>query len=185
MLDTAKVRELVLLMKENDLTEISLADEKESVALKRGTLNTVVNHQPVIYNGSGPSVAAGGGTPMMPAPMQHAAPAQNASGPAPAAPSPAPAPAATPAPAADAVPANAKFIESPMVGTFYAAPNPDAPTFVKVGQSVGPDTVVCLIEAMKVFNEIKAETAGVVDRILVKSGEPVEFGQKIIQIRPN
>jgi acetyl-CoA carboxylase biotin carboxyl carrier protein len=180
MLEISKVRELVLLMKENDLTEVSLADEKESVALKRGGVSTIVNHQPVIYNGSGPSVAANPGASYQPAAAPAHAPSHApAASPAPV--SAAPAPAAAP----EAAPANAKFIESPMVGTYYASPNPDAPAFVKVGQQVGPDTVVCLIEAMKVFNEIKAETSGTIDRILVKSGEPVEFGQKIIQVRPN
>ncbi|HRJ50892.1 MAG TPA: acetyl-CoA carboxylase biotin carboxyl carrier protein, partial [Phycisphaerales bacterium] len=76
-------------------------------------------------------------------------------------------------------------IESPMVGTFYSSPNPDAAPFVKIGQTVTPDTVVCLIEAMKVFNEIKAEKSGVIEQILVKSGQAVEFGQKLFLIRPS
>jgi acetyl-CoA carboxylase biotin carboxyl carrier protein len=71
-----------------------------------------------------------------------------------------------------------------MVGTCYLAPNPDAAPFVKIGQSVTPDTVVCLIEAMKVFNEIKAEKSGVVEQVLVKTGQAVEFGQKLFSIRP-
>jgi acetyl-CoA carboxylase biotin carboxyl carrier protein len=70
-----------------------------------------------------------------------------------------------------------------MVGTCYLAPNPDAAPFLKVGQQVTPDTVVCLIEAMKVFNEIKAEKTGVVEQILVKNGQAVEFGQKLYAIR--
>lgn len=177
-MDIPKIKELVQLMKDNDLTEVSLSDEKESVLLRRGGLNTVVNHQPVIYNGAGPSVAAGPAYPQPAyAPASYPAPA-SAPAPAPSAPAAA-APAA--APASDA---GLKAIESPMVGTFYAAPNPDAPVFVKVGQSVGPDTVVCLIEAMKVFNEIKAEASGTIERILVKSGEPVEFGQKLFLIKP-
>ena len=75
-------------------------------------------------------------------------------------------------------------IESPMVGTFYSSPNPDAGPFVKVGSSVTPDTVVCIVEAMKVFNEIKAGKSGKIERILVKSGDAVEFGQKLFLIRP-
>ncbi len=70
-----------------------------------------------------------------------------------------------------------------MVGTFYSAPNPDAAPFVKVGQSVTPDTVVCIIEAMKVFNEIKAEKSGVVESVLAKNGQSVEFGQKLFALR--
>jgi acetyl-CoA carboxylase biotin carboxyl carrier protein len=69
------------------------------------------------------------------------------------------------------------------VGTFYASPNPDAGPFVKVGQQVSPDTVVCIIEAMKVFNEIKAEKAGVLESMLVKNGQAVEFGQKLFTLR--
>ncbi len=76
-------------------------------------------------------------------------------------------------------------IESPMVGTFYARPNPESPHFVKVGAPIGPDTVVCLIEAMKVFNEVQAGLAGTIERMLVKDGEPVEFGQKLFLVRPN
>jgi acetyl-CoA carboxylase biotin carboxyl carrier protein len=76
-------------------------------------------------------------------------------------------------------------IESPMVGTFYATPGPDKPPFVSVGSKIGPDTTVCLIEAMKIFNEIKAETSGTVEEVLVKSGQPVEFGQPLYRIRPN
>lgn len=70
-----------------------------------------------------------------------------------------------------------------MVGTIYLKPNPDAPEFVKVGQTVTKDSVVCLIEAMKVFNEIKAEKSGVVESILIKSGDAVEFGQKLFALR--
>ena len=75
-------------------------------------------------------------------------------------------------------------IESPMVGTFYSAPNPDTPAFVSVGSAIGPDSVVCLIEAMKVFNEIKAEVNGTIERILVNNGDAVEFGQKLFLVRP-
>jgi acetyl-CoA carboxylase biotin carboxyl carrier protein len=74
-------------------------------------------------------------------------------------------------------------IESPMVGTFYTASGPEKPAFVTVGSKVGPDTVICLIEAMKVFNEIKAERAGTIERVLVKNGEPVEFGQRLFLLR--
>ena len=89
----------------------------------------------------------------------------------PAAPAPeAPAPAAAPAPAGI-------NIESPLVGTFYAAPSPDLPPFVKVGDKVTPDTVICIIEAMKVMNEVKAEKSGVVKEIVAQNGQPVEYGQ--------
>ncbi|MBC7836060.1 MAG: acetyl-CoA carboxylase, biotin carboxyl carrier protein, partial [Phycisphaerales bacterium] len=75
-------------------------------------------------------------------------------------------------------------VMSPMVGTFYTSANPDSPPFISVGAAVGPDTTVCLIEAMKVFNEIKAECAGTIERVLVESGTAVEFGQKLFLVRP-
>jgi acetyl-CoA carboxylase biotin carboxyl carrier protein len=78
--------------------------------------------------------------------------------------------------------ANLKLITSPMVGTFYAAPNPESPAFVKVGDHVGPESVVCIIEAMKVFNEIQAELSGRVAAVLVETGQPVEFGQPLFKV---
>jgi acetyl-CoA carboxylase biotin carboxyl carrier protein len=77
---------------------------------------------------------------------------------------------------------NITVIKSPMVGTFYNKPNPDAQTYVKLGDTVGPDTVVCIIEAMKVFNEIPAEVAGRVVAMLVDNEEPVEFGKPLFKI---
>ncbi len=74
-------------------------------------------------------------------------------------------------------------IPSPMVGTYYASPDPDSPPFVKVGSRVQSDTIVCIIEAMKVFNEIKAEVSGVIDRILVKNEQAIEYGQPLFSVR--
>ena len=95
-----------------------------------------------------------------------------------------PAPAAAPAapPAAPALPPNFKEITSPMVGTFYRAPSPEAEPYVKEGDPVAPETVLCIIEAMKVMNEIPAGASGIVREILVKNGESVEFGQPIFRI---
>lgn len=96
--------------------------------------------------------------------------------------------AAPPAPTAPAVPvdedAGLIAIKSPMVGTFYAAPAPDAKPFVGVGTTVDDDTDVCVIEAMKVFNNIKAETKGTIAKILVNNGQPVEFGQTLFLVKP-
>lgn len=156
MIDIRKLKELVRLMVENDLTELDIRDEQETVTVKRPGLHVA------------PQVMA---APVMMAPAAHAGPA--------AAPAAAPAPA--PAPAKETLPA----IESPMVGSFYAAPGPDKAPFVTVGSKVGPDTTVCLIEAMKIFNEIKAETSGTVEEVLVKSGQAVEFGQPLFRIRPS
>ena len=91
--------------------------------------------------------------------------------------------AAAVAPAAAPVATDTKHIVSPMVGTFYRAPAPDAPPYVEVGQEVDPETVVCIIEAMKVMNEIKAEVKGVITEILAENAKPVEFGQKLFAVR--
>jgi acetyl-CoA carboxylase biotin carboxyl carrier protein len=154
-LDTLK--ELVRLMVDNDLTEMDLQDEQESVSLRRG--HPPAANGPVMY-AHAPAPAA--------APASHA-PATSSGG--------------SSAPVADAD-AGLIAIESPMVGTFYSAASPDSPPFIKPGTQVTPDSVVCIIEAMKVFNEIKAEKSGVVEKILVKNGEPVEFGQKLFLVRP-
>ncbi len=96
---------------------------------------------------------------------------------------PAAAPAPAPAAAAPAVQAEAMVsIDSPIVGTFYAAASPDTPPFVKVGDTVSADTVVCIVEAMKVMNEIRAEKAGRIKRVLVENATPVEYGQPLFEI---
>lgn len=76
-------------------------------------------------------------------------------------------------------------ITSPMIGTFYASASPDSPAYVEVGTRVTADTVVCIVEAMKVMNEIKAEKSGVITEILVENAKPVEFGQPLFKIKPN
>ena len=75
-------------------------------------------------------------------------------------------------------------IKSPMIGTFYRAPSPESAPYIEVGAEVNPDTVVCIIEAMKVMNEIKAEAKGVITQVLVENAKPVEFGQPLFKIRP-
>jgi len=104
-----------------------------------------------------------------------------------AAPAPAAAPVAAAAPAA-AAPAEVKvkegdFITSPFVGTYYSAPNPDSEDFVKVGQSVGAGQPVCIVEAMKLFNEIDTEFACTIEEVLVENGQPVEFGAKLFRVK--
>jgi acetyl-CoA carboxylase biotin carboxyl carrier protein len=76
-------------------------------------------------------------------------------------------------------------IKSPMIGTFYRAPSPEAGNYVEIGSEVNADTVVCIIEAMKVMNEIKSEVKGIVTQVLVENGKPVEFGQPLFKVRPN
>ena len=94
----------------------------------------------------------------------------------------APAPATAPA-APAAIPADTKHITSPMVGTLYRSPAPDAPPYVEVGAVVDEETVVCIIEAMKVMNEIKAEIKGVITEVLAENAKPVEFGQKLFAVK--
>lgn len=158
MIDIRKLKELVRLMVENDLSELDLHDQQETVTIKRGS-----NEAPVIVS---PTVA--------PPPVVEAPP-------------PAPAASAAPPVASESKPdsdAGLIPIVSPMVGTFYAAANPDSPPFVSVGDAVSAETVVCLVEAMKVFNEIKAETSGTIERVLVNNGDAVEFGQTLFLIKP-
>ncbi|PYJ06875.1 MAG: acetyl-CoA carboxylase, biotin carboxyl carrier protein, partial [Verrucomicrobia bacterium] len=94
-------------------------------------------------------------------------------------------PVAVPAIQAPPPPASTEVeIKSPMIGTFYRAPSPEAAPYVEVGSEVNPDTVVCIIEAMKVMNEIKAEAKGVITQVMVENAKPVEFGQALFKIRP-
>ncbi|MNS94037.1 Biotin carboxyl carrier protein of acetyl-CoA carboxylase [compost metagenome] len=116
-----------------------------------------------------------------PAPARPAEAAPMAA-PAPVASAPAPAAAPAPAPTAPAKPA--LTINAPMVGTFYRSPSPDAGAFVEVGDVVKPGQVVCIIEAMKLMNELESELSGRVARFLVENGEPVEYGQPLIALDP-
>lgn len=157
MIDIRKLKELVRLMVANDLTELDLRDDQQQVTVKRDGPNAV----PVVHQAS-------------------AAPAASAAAPAAAAPVSTEA-AAPVEPAADEglIP-----IESPMVGTYYSKPSPEKPSFIAVGDPVTSETTVCLIEAMKIFNEIKAGQEGTVAKMLVENGDAVEFGQPIMLVKP-
>ncbi|MDB6067580.1 MAG: acetyl-CoA carboxylase, biotin carboxyl carrier protein [Pedosphaera sp.] len=92
---------------------------------------------------------------------------------------------ANPGPSAVSIPVNTDMeIKSPMIGTFYRAPSPEAGNYVEIGTEVGPETVVCIIEAMKVMNEIKAEARGIITQVTVENAKPVEYGQPLFKIRP-
>jgi acetyl-CoA carboxylase biotin carboxyl carrier protein len=93
--------------------------------------------------------------------------------------------AAAPAIAAPAPVSTELDIKSPMIGTFYRAPSPDSAPYIEIGSEVSPETVVCIIEAMKVMNEIKAEAKGVITQVLLENAKPVEFGQPLFKLRPN
>ena len=150
-----EIKSIVKLMSENDLTEFKIESEDMHLCIRRGSSNAsaAMSAAPVI---AAPTV-------IQPAPTAAAA-------------APVSAPAA---PAAAQAPDKNKVIESPIVGTFYRSATPGADAFVKVGSKVEADQTVCIIEAMKVMNEIKAEKSGVIKEILVENGEPVEFGQPL------
>ncbi len=181
MIDIRKLKELVRLMVENDLTELDLKDKEETVAVRRGSSpTTIVNHHPAYYGAGGAPAGAPAAPPM------HAGAHAPAHGGAPHTPAPAPAsPAAPPSPPAAPSTAGLTIIKSPMVGTVYLSPNPDSPVFVSAGGKVSEATTVCLIEAMKVFNEIKAECAGTIAQVLVKNGQAVEYGQPLFGVKPD
>lgn len=159
MIDIRRLKELVKLMVENDLSELDLRDQEETVTVKRGVHGVA----PMVYA----APAAGAYRPAAVLPT-----GDNGDG------------AAAHAEAETVSDAGLLAIESPMVGTFYAAGSPDADPFLSVGSGVSSGSVVCIIEAMKVFNEIKSEVDGVVERVLVKNGDAVEFGQKLFMVRP-
>jgi acetyl-CoA carboxylase biotin carboxyl carrier protein len=96
-----------------------------------------------------------------------------------------PSPVALPAPTAPVSPAaSSQEIKSPMIGTFYRSPSPESGPYAEIGTEVHPESVICIIEAMKVMNEIKAESSGVITEVLIENGKPVEFGQPLFRIRP-
>ena len=158
-MDVGLLSQLVKLMSANDLSAVDLRDGDRRIVLRRGPQHSAAPQAPAYAPPPQPM-------PSSPAAVGTAAPA---------------APAATPPADADAglIP-----VKSPMVGTYYNAPSPDAKPFVSVGDRVTADTDVCIIEAMKVFNNIKAEAAGTVAKVLVETGKPVEFGQTLFLLKP-
>lgn len=164
--DVARVRELVELMRAHDLSEIDLRAGDWQIRLRRGPESAAppaVSPFPVpVYV---PGVAPGNvGLPQPP--QAPPVPAAKEAEPSP------------PPPKEEHI----AYIRSPMVGTFYAAPDPDSPPYVKVGDHVNPDTIVGIVEAMKVFNELPAEISGKIVAVLVENGEPVEYGQPLFKV---
>jgi acetyl-CoA carboxylase biotin carboxyl carrier protein len=160
-MDIRKIKKLIELLEESSLTEIEIMEGEESVRLSRvGQMHTASPAQP----GLPPNIQA----------AAWSAP-------------PPPQPAASPAPIeapddTEAVP-EGELLRAPMVGTFYDSPSPDAEPFVSLGQQVNEGQVVCIIEAMKMFNQIEAEVSGTVVAILVENGQPVEFDQPLFVVR--
>lgn len=154
-MDIEEIKTLTDLMVDNDLSEIMIRDGEKRIILRRGASP---NSHPQIHHVAPPQMTAIAAHPPA-VPTMAASPAPVAADP------------------------TLQPVASPMVGTFYATPNPESPPFVKIGDKVSPETVVCIIEAMKVFNEIKAEKAGTIESIDVRSGAPVEFGQPLMMVR--
>jgi acetyl-CoA carboxylase biotin carboxyl carrier protein len=152
--DLKDIKAIIDLMKKNAITEFELERDDFKIKLRRNN-----------NGGSNPE-----DTPMIsylgPAPMAAALPA--------------PAPVTAPI----VVPTVEQEIKSPMVGTFYRAPSPEAGPYVDIGTQITAETVICIIEAMKVMNEIKAETSGIVTQVLAQNSQPVEYGQPLFKIRP-
>ena len=151
-----ELRELIALMRENGLAELELEREDFRVRLRRDFDSSHAVHP----------------APPAPAPVPEPSPAH------------APAHPGTQATTAASQDQDLHIIPSPIVGTFYRSPSPSADPFVKIGTSVEPETVVCIIEAMKLMNEIQAETTGEVAKIYVENGQPVEYGQPLFGVKP-
>ncbi len=150
-----EIKEVIEMMKENDLTEFSMERDGLRIRIKRGP----EGFQQTVIAPSSQAPASVVNPPPQVAPVTTTTPAEPE-------------------------PENGTCIVSPMVGTFYRAASPDTPPFAEVGQAVDEDTVVCIIEAMKVMNEIKAEMKGVITEVLAENAKPVEFGQKLFAVRP-
>lgn len=155
-MDIRKVKKLIELLEESNIDEIEIAEGEESIRISRTS-----------------RVAA----PMAPAQYAVPAPAPMAAPVAPAA----PAAETSAAPAAPAASGDHE-VKSPMVGTFYRSPSPTSPAFVEVGQTVSAGDTICIVEAMKMMNQIEADKSGTVTAILVENGEPVEFDQPLVTI---
>lgn len=155
-----EIKQVVELMKRSDISEFDIEEEGLKLRIKRGGSNeqsvTQIPMQAVHT--------------MPPFPMQHAPAAPAAAAPAPEA-------------AAPAEDVGVEVIKSPMVGTFYSAASPESAPFVTEGATIKPDTVVCIVEAMKVMNEIQAEMTGKIVGILVENGESIEYGQPLFKVK--
>lgn len=161
-MDYKQIQELIRLINKSNIGEVSIEEKEFKLTIKQKK-----DAAPAVYTTPVVATAA-------PAPVIAAAPAATA-------PAATPAAAATPAPKpAD----NLITIKSPMIGTFYRKPSPDKPMFVEVGTEIKPGKVLCIIEAMKLFNEIEAEVSGKIVKILVDDNSPVEYDQPLFLVEP-
>jgi acetyl-CoA carboxylase biotin carboxyl carrier protein len=163
-MDIRKIKKLIELLEESSLSEIEIVEGEESVRLSRGGNVTMA---PMTHGVPAPVHAAAWSAPADSMPASDDTPAS---------------PASAAQPEEEAVP-EGELVRAPMVGTFYASPSPDADPFVSLGQHVKEGETMCIIEAMKMFNQIEAEASGTVVAILVENGQPVEFDQPLFVIR--
>ncbi|WP_211274925.1 acetyl-CoA carboxylase biotin carboxyl carrier protein [Bacillus marinisedimentorum] len=172
MIKIQEIRELIRLIDQSSIDEFKYEADGAKIKMKKysGAVRTVVTESE-----SNPAQAPVGEEQAPPQPSQPAA-----------APAEAPAKEAKPEKQPEPQPAdeNLHTIESPMVGTFYASPSPDADSYVNVGDSIEEGSVVCIVEAMKLFNEIEAEVKGEIAEILVENGQLVEYGQPLFKVKP-
>ena len=154
-MDIRKVKKLIELLEESNIGEIEIKEGEESVRISRNHGQSVAYSAPVPMSAMAPPVPAAA-----PPALAEPAPAQES----------------------EAVATNGHIVKSPMVGTFYRAPSPGSPSFAEVGQHVKVGDVVCIVEAMKMMNQIEADKAGVIEAVLVEDGQPVEFDQPLVTI---
>jgi acetyl-CoA carboxylase biotin carboxyl carrier protein len=158
-IDLKKIKELIEIMKQNNLEELEVRQDDDKIYLKRCQPQPpAVTALPIMKEEIGTAPVGHGGTEALSRPGTELSAVQQE---------------------------NLVEITSPIVGTFYAKPSPDSEPYVEIGSTVGPQTIVCIIEAMKVMNEIKAETSGIVADVLVTDGQAVEYGQVLFKVRPD
>jgi acetyl-CoA carboxylase biotin carboxyl carrier protein len=161
--DLKKIKEIIKIMKENELLEVEIKHGDDKIFLKRSSPHPSVVGIPSVVpairpeSGAPPHIQAGGSEALIHTYASEAAGSSE----------------------------DLAEIKSPLVGTYYATPSPDSEHYVEVGSTVDPQTVVCIIEAMKVMNEIKAETSGTIVEVLVSNGQAVEYGQVLFKVKPN
>jgi len=152
-MDIRKIKKLIELLEDSDVSEIEIVEGEESVRIARHGGVTMTQHAPMVnYAPAAPPVASvAASSPPASAPAEELLPPGN-------------------------------IIESPMVGTFYRSSSPTSKAFIEIGQSVNKGDTICIIEAMKIMNQIEAETSGTIKAILVEDGQPVEYGEPLIVI---
>lgn len=160
-MDIKQIKQIIDLMKRSELTEFAVEEEGFKLKIRRG-----VNGTPIVSQGraSNPPFLLSGEAALMPANQQLQPPVSST-------------------PAKDKDEPGVVYVESPMVGTFYRSPSPESKPFVEVDAKITETSVVCIIEAMKIMNEIQAEVKGTVVELLVENGQPVEYGQRLFKVK--